>query len=544
MTQTSKMKKYALILLPFIVATLIMLPRLMSPQFGFFDDARMLSQSQRFLQGDFSMSHDIQAGRFRPVYWLYYTFIYLLAGYRPFWFFFGNLILFYILLIEIRQILKSMGVSGKQVLISSLLFVLSMPIVENFYTLSKGEPLQLVFILASIITYAAFIDSAKLPIKIVRMLGSTFFIVCGMMVKETTIVMLPIVFLWIAASLIINKEHFKSQKRLMFSYLLSVGIAVLIFFVIRWLAGAPPILGGTYTKNYTTTLSSFIPKILRWMTQLAFNFHYLLPIILLLIIAFFLTKRSHKAEFLQVINSGIWLLLWVLVLIPWQYAELYYLLPFACGSAILVRQATALDPSIFRNKQAGKNLQSIFFTIAGILFILTIPNYLTHAKTQLLFDKINRQVLDYVANEIPPDSQLFMNIQSSNEYSEKFQLYLIDHYNREDIIYSNLGEEQLAVIDQQSGAFIIMPFIENQPRLTVRAGIEESYQTQWNQQTLSRLENQHVELQVFEDSIQIFNINLPVLACPIIGENGFCEQPDPFIDTRELTYGWKVLSVK
>jgi len=40
----------------------------------------MLAQSEDLLQGDFSMSIDKQAGRFRPGYWLYYTIIYAIAG--------------------------------------------------------------------------------------------------------------------------------------------------------------------------------------------------------------------------------------------------------------------------------------------------------------------------------------------------------------------------------------------------------------------------------------------------------------------------------
>ncbi len=110
MTENKKsIKRIIIILIPFILAALILLPRLISPQFGFFDDASTLSQSQRFLKGDFSMSHDKEAGRFRPVYWLYYTIFYALAGYHPFWFFLGNLILLIILLIEIQAAHQAHG---------------------------------------------------------------------------------------------------------------------------------------------------------------------------------------------------------------------------------------------------------------------------------------------------------------------------------------------------------------------------------------------------------------------------------------------------
>jgi len=64
--QQIKTKNLILAIVPLVITILIMIPRLISPQFGFFDDGRMLVEVNKILQNDFSMSYDLQAGRFRP----------------------------------------------------------------------------------------------------------------------------------------------------------------------------------------------------------------------------------------------------------------------------------------------------------------------------------------------------------------------------------------------------------------------------------------------------------------------------------------------
>jgi len=235
----------------------------------------MLAQSKSFLQGDFSMSHDKQAGRFRPAYWLYYTVIYSIAGYHPFWFFIGQLFIFYILLYELWLILKDLGFSDPQILVTSLSFILSMPIIENFYTLSKGEPLQLVFILAAIILSLRGKLQNKYDLK--RISLSAVFILIAIMIKETALVMLPIFFLWAVIDLFAHDPGLKKDLRLSLPLFIAAIFAVTAYFFLRRVWGATALLGGGYTDRYLFETTSSIQKLLRWSTQFAFYFHYLLP---------------------------------------------------------------------------------------------------------------------------------------------------------------------------------------------------------------------------------------------------------------------------
>ena len=99
-------------------------------------------------------------------------------------------------------------------------------------------------------------------------------------------------------------------------------------------------------------------------------------------------------------------------------------------------------------------------------------------------------------------------------------------------------------INNHSRAIILMPFIKNQPQLTVRAGVEEFYQQQWNEKFLEKTESKRKFLKSFEESFQISNINLPIALCPILGQRGFCENPDSLIDNRTFLYGWEIFEIR
>jgi hypothetical protein len=541
--KASSKKRILFFLIPFIIATLIMMPRLLSAQFGIFDDIQMVKQSRAFLEGDFSMSNERQGGRFRPAYWLYYALIYLIVGYNPFWFFIGHLIILFILLYELRLILEDAGFSDPQILTSSIIFLFTMPIIENFYTLSKGEPFQLVFILAGVLILSKRKYQHKYDLK--RMLLSALCILIAILFKENAMVTVPIFFLW-AVNNYFSPEP-DSKKGLITSISLSSAaiLAVVTYFLLRRAWGATALLGGTYTGRYLFDIPTLIQKFLRWATQFAFHFHYLLPIILMIIFLFFSKNTLNKKEKRLVFQWGIWCLVWYGFLIPWQFAEVYFLLSFGFGVSIIIG---IIIPPILRSIMSEQKYKrfsvAILLFITIILFILTIPNYITHAKTQLTFDKVNQEMLNFISEYPSADSTIFVNIETSNEYSEILEVFLKEINQFEDVTYDNIDPELMEEINNRKGAIILMPFIKNQPNLTVRAGVEEFYQQQWNERFLEKTGSNRESVTRFEQSFQLSNVNLPVLLCPLLGQRGFCKNPDPFIDTRLFTYGWEIFEIR
>ena len=193
-----KAKSLLITLLPFVIAVLIMIPRLVSAEFGLLDDGFILNEVRKILGGDPSMRLFMEAGRFRPFYWLYFTLIYVLVGPNPFWFFIGHLILLLALLVEIRSLMKYLGAQDWQILLTSLLFIFSIPIIENYYTLSKGEVLQLVFILAGLICLQKLKETSCTRKTWKYAILAFISILSAIWTKGTTYIMVPLAALWAA----------------------------------------------------------------------------------------------------------------------------------------------------------------------------------------------------------------------------------------------------------------------------------------------------------------------------------------------------------
>ena len=93
---------------PMLLVLLVMLPRLASPQFGFFDDAITLSRSSDFWSGDWGNLFR-GSGRSRPLYWLWYYLLDAISGRQAFWFFVGNLLLLGVITFALVQLARALG---------------------------------------------------------------------------------------------------------------------------------------------------------------------------------------------------------------------------------------------------------------------------------------------------------------------------------------------------------------------------------------------------------------------------------------------------
>jgi hypothetical protein len=530
-----------LILMPLIFAVLIMTPRLISAQFGMFDDGAILLNVQNILQGDLSMSNDQQAGRFRHFYWAYYTLIFSLVGMNPFWFYIGHLILLLILLTQIRLLMKNMGATPLQSLIASLVFLFSMPIIENFYTLSKGEPLQLIFLLAAILNFQ------KLnPEKAVwRAFLISLCLLSAIFVKETAITMAPLALFWLIYLFIWRKHIEKIEKQKAAIFLLTAAAAVGTYLVLRQIWGTASLTGGTYTERYSLTLQTILANSARWMTQLAFYFLYLIPIGLILVWMTF-KKGVLKSDKAQPINFWlIWVSFWVISLIPWGYAEVYYLLPFSFGTALIIGLLSSKIIALIKNYHRRVRLTTSSLVILAItLFATTLPTYRTHAKAQLAIDNANHQMLIFVKDNTPENGSVFIGLETEKEYVQNIEVFLTEHYGRKDISYDYVSVETLERLHWYHDGILILPFVENLPNLLPRTGVDENFTMTWVKIIMRTMDWRVTEQQTFHNTFKLSNLNLPVIACPIKGDSGYCTMPDPLLDFRPFTYGWSIYKIK
>ena len=136
---TLNQKRIVAYSIPILLILLISLPRLFDAQFGFFDDAVTLITSHKILRGEWSPGDEALGGRFRPLYWLYYAFFYVLFGERPLYFFLGNIIVLILITLCIMKVVSYLSKKSHISVIAGVLFVISGPVLENVYTLSKPE---------------------------------------------------------------------------------------------------------------------------------------------------------------------------------------------------------------------------------------------------------------------------------------------------------------------------------------------------------------------------------------------------------------------
>jgi hypothetical protein len=540
-------KKWSTILtlIPFVVAILMMVPRLASADFGLLDDASMLGRAQQIIEGDLSLKNDLAAGRFRPVYWFFYAMIYLLYGKAPFWFSSSYLLILLGILFGFMFLLKMQGAEGWQFFIASLLLLFSIPVIENFYTLSKGEPLQLFFLIAGVGTLNDLKTTRILFLKMLLALVATFSILLAMLTKETSIIMIPIalisgIYVWAQP-----KKYSAQTRQAHITFLIATLMAVGLFFTIRHIWGGVNLSEGTYTSRYDFSIQVIALKIARWASQLAFHLHYLLPLGLTLLLTLLWKKDSIPRQTFDQFFWSLWCLFWLGILMPWEYSEAYYLLPFTFGIAMITACCLPDIVDHLKSKQMGKKL--ILGTLLGmtlVMFLMTVPNMVTQARLQVMVDRLNQAMLQEVVKTAPEESNVLVNIQIDNEYTQSIGLYLIDQYERKDLTYDNIRPEDVETLKTLSTTLILLPAIKNQPELSVRMGIQEESQTFWNQRVLDKTAEVRQLSSHLEDQFQIININLPVILCPLIGERSFCQDPAPLIDLRWFSYGWEVYQIE
>lgn len=529
--------------LPLMIAILLMLPRICSAEFGFFDDASVLIKSQQLIRGDWNQLLEPGSGRFRPFYWLYPTIIYSLAHLRSGWFFAGNLLLLIGTTAGIMILSKRLTDSRFIGFWSGIFFVLSGPVIENYYTLSKGEPLQVAWILIALLTLCEWRRMASRRSKAAILALLTLWTFLSIISKETSLVMVPISIAWFLGTLIYGKytqeeTNWKQLRAYMLSTFAAAGIYLLLRFVL--LPVNTPSDG--YASNYTLDISRILSAARQWERWIRRDFFYLTPLCILPIISIVRTRRLNHGK--VIFETLVWMAAWAFVFLPWVFQVEYYMLPFAVGSSVL--GGILLYQTLEIAKRGGKLtrlLALICVIAAAFFFIVTLPNNLTNARLQLTVDENNAAMLSFVVDELPTNSTLFINIQEPNQYVDDIKLWLAEIMGRADL---HVEHYQFQTFRSSNGQnpyyYVASPYLDNQYYRSVRLGVGEASSKTWDESMLSFVgESADV---IFETlggyRLSIVDIRL---GCLIVDEPAYCDIPTVPIDDRILTYGWRIYRI-
>ncbi len=521
------------------LSLLILLPRLLSPSFGLLDDGRTLTVAHQITQGQWRVDFDLDAGRFRPVYWAYYALLYRLADAHPLGWFVGNLVL-----LGLAGVLLARWAgrrSGQPVLgwLAAGLFVLSGPVIENVYTLSKSELLQVVLILGGLNLLEARSESL-LRQRLWRWAGATLLFLLAAGVKETTLVIGPIGLGWVLLGLWHARRHPETR-----SPAPALGLAVTgwlaggLFYALRRLVIPTALTAGTYTNAYALTASAILASLTRWAGWLLRDFLYLLPLAALLL--YLWLRRKHLPGASLALEALVWMAGWMVIFLPWVYMVEYYMLPFSVGAAVLGAVGLVEAGRALRAREQ-RPLVALGLGLSLLLLLSTLPTHLTNARLQVAVDRANDEALRYVAAHLPPQATLLINLQDPNEYYEQIGLRLRTQYTRADLHLQPFQPDTAYATPY----YVLSPSIQNQPRLSVRLGVYEPTQAHWNASLAQFLAAQAPTahpIATFTQSLRLFNVNWPRGLCFALPRLNYCAQAEPFLDRRPFTYGWTLYAV-
>jgi hypothetical protein len=526
-----------------------MLPRLLSPQFGLFDDGKSLLVAREMAKNISYFTFEADEGRFRPIYWLYFSAIHWIFGEKPFWFFMGNMVL--LVFATWLLMVFTLRVTGRriQTWIAGLFFVLSGPVIENYYTLSKGEPLQVVLLLLSMLCADRAVQNrAPWKIGLFGILGIVVTI-GALAVKETTIVMIPISLVWLVLGWMRGQKSSagtptggmwgeSASGALVIISALSSGI----FLFLRRLITNAVLTEGRYTNDYAIQAQTVLASLVRWSGWLVRDFLFLLPVVTLAIIWLVVKKKSADRGF--ILESIIWMGGWAAIYLPWYFMAEYYMLPFTIGVAVFLGALFEIGREVLSTvKNRMRWLIYICLVAAGLIFAMTLANNASNAAIQLAVDAANAKMLKNVVDFAPEGSNVMINIQEPNEYTSQIPLYIRNVLGRRDIRVEHLhSQPPLSKGKGISGHnLVITPVVKNQPFLSVRMGVVEQTQEIW----LSLLDNyllladwQMISRSEYRFPLLIFDFSR--IFCPVLKRRNFCERPAPLLDTREFSYGWKI----
>jgi hypothetical protein len=528
---------------PVIIGLLMMIPRLLSPQFGFFDDATTLTTSKNILNGTWSLADEAYYGRFRPAYWMYYAVIYTFAGQNPFWFFMGNVLLLSLITIGLIRLSGAFGFNRLQAWFAGTAFVLTGSTLENTYTLSKPELQQglwLVLSLLSIGLYAQANSQWKKSLSF-ALASITFFLACA--TKETSLIVLPIGFAWFLDAWFlkfINRSSPLSNISTRRTYLIAAFIGVAAFISFRYVNLPSGLIESGYPSRFDFSRAHMFDNARIWLDLLLRDYLYLVPLVLIPLLYWLIKRDIRKLQILM--DIGIWMLAWAAIYIPWQFTQEYYLLPFALGAAIFAALLLEGNLAILQKvKKSWRILMAIPLTLAIILFLLTIPSLYTKARAQLAVDASNDEMLNYVLDNALENSVVLINIQEPNEYVRRFISLVNVIGDRPDLQVEHFQFQDPAAEGWTDKVItIVSPVVENQFYPSMRMGIFEMPSRAWNESLLEYMGEYGERIYQIRHSFRSALIDTPRAICFLIPSLRYCKVPHSPIDERVFAYGWDI----
>jgi hypothetical protein len=522
-------------LTPLALACLVMLPRLLSPQFGLLDNGLTLRVGREVAGTWWQVLYLMpETGRFFPAYWAGYAAIFGIVGARPLGFFAVNVLLFAGLLATLARLVRLGGGTRGQAAAAAALLALSGPAIETFYTIAKAEPLQMTWVGLSLLAAA---HAAGQP-RGARLGGGAIAAAALLLAhatKETTVALVPIAAGWLAVERVSRAGG--AGTRFASGYLAASLVAALAFAALRASFNPVPVGAGWYTRAYSVdaaTIGAALFRIAAWIVR---DFAFLLPLLLGLACV-----RGPLASRRLVAYAGVWMGGWAAVYLPWPATFEYYLLPFALGAAAL-GGAIAGDLARARRHAAPARRRALsgVLALAALLWAAAVANAVTDARVQLAVDRANAELVAYLGT-LPERSRLVLNTPEPNEYLFELPGHLAELARRPDLVVQHVGRG--TPDPAPPPAFVLTPHVADLPVPTVRVAVDESGARRAGATLDPLLRRGGERVYGSAQRARLLEVGLHRLLCPLrIGAwdaPAYCAGDRGPVARRAFAYGWQV----
>lgn len=361
-------------------------------------------------------------GRFRPVYWIWQTSIYILGGSNSSIHYFLHYILIISIVFLTYKIIYHFSKSHLSGFIGSVLLLVFPLNAENWVRLGPQEPLMVLFILLSL--YGYFLR------KNIRL--SIVYMVLAFLTKETAIAVVPGIVVY-SILLRITKKRDKLIVKYIF-WLIVISLASLVISLLNRKGYSSSYVFDIKTTVYNFELylgfikNAFRASIFFVMTLLIRNIR---PIIN------FKFKKISEYELVKIMFLSLFFL-FILIQAPWAWVLSRYLLPAIVMGSIYI----GLEfNSIVEYLDSHKYLKKAFYSIFCVYFIFFSISSIIKINEQIVRQKHSTNnvylMLKRLSEVTPVDGKVYFNfVNNDATYEPLFEsdLHFKLFFNRSDIL--------------------------------------------------------------------------------------------------------------
>lgn len=428
---------YWLVLL--VIISFLFLPAL-KIKFWWLDDGYSISVAQQVIS--FTRNFDLRGlntilvdptGRFRTIYWLYQTLVYIIGGANPQVYFLIHFLTILLTAIFVFEIVKNISKSSLAGLVAGTLYILTPINTENLYRLGPAESLLALFVAISMY----YLLKKKIVASILFLFLATF-------TKETGFVIwLPVLLVYLLQRIIYQIRNRNFEKYCLWG--MAFLLPVLAFSLSR---------KSGYLGNYVLNAKVIGNGLFHFLNSAAkgfFPFSFFLLTTYAIRIVAFLKSRKMRKNGLALINQGMFIalfLVFVLVQLPWKFLLDRYLMPATVGLVIFLGIELAEIIKLLQTYGSGTKRLAIFLFIAYFTMLIIGNSLDIYRQGQRFAFTTNfvQNLYSYLSQKVPPNGIVLLNFlkgDSTIELVYETNLQLALFYNRKDARAEYLDLEHL-----------------------------------------------------------------------------------------------------